>query len=293
MNKETFLEELREHLQILEDQEQRDIMEEYAQHIDMKIQKGLSEEEAIRDFGSVKELAAEILEAYHVKPGFHNRKTSVKMPDLKQVKILDGKEALERGSCWIKDKLKRTGQAIGKGFQWIGKKWKSLMEWIKNLFSRKIEMPLENTENFQTDKEKESSNEISTNINNMRQGTIIDAGKRERIHTGGFFDTVRRGIVSLWKLFISFCIWWLVFLWNCGWLMFSVFCGFFTLIMLAGCGAILVLLPQGYPLLGILLLSLGGMCCFGALTCGAFTLMIRKKREESVTDKVDGEVQYE
>ena len=61
MSKERFLSELREYLSILEDQEQEDILAEYAQHIDMKMLKGLSEEEAIRDFGSVKELAAEIL----------------------------------------------------------------------------------------------------------------------------------------------------------------------------------------------------------------------------------------
>ena len=65
MSKERFLSELREYLSILEDQEQEDILAEYAQHIDMKMLKGLSEEEAIRDFGSVKELAAEILAAYH------------------------------------------------------------------------------------------------------------------------------------------------------------------------------------------------------------------------------------
>ena len=58
MNKETFLEELRGYLRILEDQEQEDILAEYAQHIDMKLQKGLTEEEAIRDFGPMRELAA-------------------------------------------------------------------------------------------------------------------------------------------------------------------------------------------------------------------------------------------
>lgn len=58
--------DLRQYLSVLEEQEQEDILAEYAQHIDMKIQKGQSEEEAIRDFGSVKELAAEILAAYHV-----------------------------------------------------------------------------------------------------------------------------------------------------------------------------------------------------------------------------------
>ena len=68
MNKEKFLMELRAHLSILENQEQEDILAEYAQHIDMKMQKGLSEEEAIRDFGPMQDLAAEILEAYHVKP---------------------------------------------------------------------------------------------------------------------------------------------------------------------------------------------------------------------------------
>ena len=70
MSKETFLEELRGYLEILEDQEQQDILEEYEQHIDIKVQNGQSEEEAIRDFGPVRELAAEILEAYHVKPEF-------------------------------------------------------------------------------------------------------------------------------------------------------------------------------------------------------------------------------
>lgn len=64
MNKEIFLTQLREYLKILEDREQEDILAEYAQHIDMKMQKGLSEEEAIRDFGPMEELAAEILEAY-------------------------------------------------------------------------------------------------------------------------------------------------------------------------------------------------------------------------------------
>ena len=47
--------------------DRRDIMEEYEQHIDMKVQRGLTEEEAIADFGNVKELTAEILEAYHVR----------------------------------------------------------------------------------------------------------------------------------------------------------------------------------------------------------------------------------
>ena len=37
MNKNEFLEELNRHLLILEDEEQQDILEEYSQHIDMKL----------------------------------------------------------------------------------------------------------------------------------------------------------------------------------------------------------------------------------------------------------------
>ena len=57
MKKQEFLEELKQYLHVLADEEQEDILQEYEQHIEMKIEKGLSEEEAIRDFGSVGELA--------------------------------------------------------------------------------------------------------------------------------------------------------------------------------------------------------------------------------------------
>ena len=79
MSKEAFLTELAGHLKVLEEREQQDILDEYAQHIDMKIQNGMSEEEAIRDFGPVKELAAEILEAYHVNPEYGDSSRRVKM----------------------------------------------------------------------------------------------------------------------------------------------------------------------------------------------------------------------
>lgn len=67
MNKHDFLRELKRNVAMLEDAEQNDIINEYSQHIDMKVQGGMSEEEAIADFGSIDELVEEILAAYHVK----------------------------------------------------------------------------------------------------------------------------------------------------------------------------------------------------------------------------------
>ena len=67
MNKTEFLTELRANVHMLEDDEQHDIINEYSQHLDMKVKEGMSETEAIEDFGPVDELIEEILAAYHVK----------------------------------------------------------------------------------------------------------------------------------------------------------------------------------------------------------------------------------
>ena len=45
-------------------------------------------------------------------------------------------------------------------------------------------------------------------------------------------------------------------------------------------GALLILCFQGYPLIGVTLMSLGGLLCGGALTCAAWGLIRRKKTEE-------------
>lgn len=91
---------------------------------------------------------------------------------------------------------------------------------------------------------------------------------------------VFHGIKAAWNLFVVFCIWWLRLFWNLAWLFMAAFFGFFTMFMLMGLGAGVVLLPQGYPVAGILLICLGGMLCFGALSCGSFSLLIRKKKEK-------------
>ena len=69
-NKESFLKELQNGLAVLAESEQQDILAEYAQHIDMRIAGGLTEEEAIQDFGDIHQLTAEILAAYHVNPAY-------------------------------------------------------------------------------------------------------------------------------------------------------------------------------------------------------------------------------
>lgn len=73
MTKTEFLEYLEKRLHVLKDKEREDILSEYAQHIELKMQSGLSEEDAIHDFGGLEELAAEILDAYNVNPDYDKR----------------------------------------------------------------------------------------------------------------------------------------------------------------------------------------------------------------------------
>lgn len=70
MKQEEFFKLLDRRLSVIEDGERRDILDEYRQHIAMKIQEDhISEEEALADFGDVDSFADEILSAYHVRTG--------------------------------------------------------------------------------------------------------------------------------------------------------------------------------------------------------------------------------
>lgn len=125
-----------------------------------------------------------------------------------------------------------------------------------------------------------------------RETDKVTAGAKK---AGSFWKAVGHGIVTLWRWLVSFCIFWLKFMWNAGWLLFSLFCACMAMIILMGVGAIPIFLFQGYPFIGIFLICLGGLLCFGALSWGAFSMMIRKKKEDIAVevDKDNGEVQYE
>ena len=55
MNKKEFLDELEKKIRVLDKKEISDILDEYSQHIDMRMESGLSEDEAIKDFGDMDE----------------------------------------------------------------------------------------------------------------------------------------------------------------------------------------------------------------------------------------------
>ena len=290
MSKEAFLTELAGHLKVLEEREQQDILDEYAQHIDMKIQNGMSEEEAIGDFGPVKELAAEILEAYHVNPEYGDSSRRGK------IDFESAASTAEQGIRSAGGFLKKAGKKLG---QWISE----VCAWIGKPFHRKsMGKPVEQPEGAES---------------TVGQETAADGGDSEKSKVGygpavfqkadssseqgilgkliGFCRDILKGCGSLigsaarilrkllvWILHICWDLlrWGVRLCWNLFWFCGAICLALGTIAAIFCFGALLILCFQGYPLIGVTLMSLGGLLCGGALTCAAWGLIRRKKTEE-------------
>lgn len=78
MNKKEFTKELKTRLAVLDDNEIKDIIDEYTNIIDEKVKNGQDEKEAIADFGEIDEFTKEILKAYKINPKFNESKSNAK-----------------------------------------------------------------------------------------------------------------------------------------------------------------------------------------------------------------------
>lgn len=67
MSKQEFLKQLKNRLQVLNDEELDGILTEYAMYIDEDVKNGKTEQEAVSNFGDIDELSNEILHAYKLK----------------------------------------------------------------------------------------------------------------------------------------------------------------------------------------------------------------------------------
>lgn len=294
MNKHEFLDDLARYLLILEDEEQSDILEEYEQHIDMKVESGLSEDEAIQDFGSVKQLAAEILEAYHVKAEFsgnnENDKKYKENVELSQIVVTFHERIIrlfkktthsikKAGmSCW--NIGKRIGRCVISGISIPVVK-------IHAAFSKKKEDG-ESLKSFPTRR----ARMMGTALETESEVTYYSFSSYRR----PLFRPAAHAATMTIKGFIS----WLVrlFFWCVRWCFnfAMVFIAFFGgILTLAGlfCFAVLIVwLFQGYPLVGTTIASLGFLLCSGAFTvfCASLVLTKQKKNVEHVTDIMTMEV---
>lgn len=98
MDKTKFLEKLEKKLNILDESEKKDIIAEYSSIIDEKVKNGATEKEAIDDFGSVNELAKEILKAYKVNTEYN------KYSDTFESGKESFDETIKKSATWLSEK---------------------------------------------------------------------------------------------------------------------------------------------------------------------------------------------
>lgn len=255
MNKSEFLNELKKRINLLEDDEQQDIIDEYSQHIDNKVSKGMTEAEAIEDFGSFDQLVEELLGAYHVKASAVEKATGFNASSL----VDGGKRAAEKAvdatkkgcsklkQCW--DKLDdRQGQVDASEDTAV----------TGNDFAG---VALENASGTKTGRAKSALDKTVRAVKN--------AGK-----------SAAQGGSSLWsstiacaKTLVRWC-WNLCIICMAACIAFCALCGLFSL------GFCLVMLVQGYPLAGVSLAALGASVALTCLSVLCIQLVLLKKRPE-------------
>ena len=281
MDKTTFLEELKKSLRVLKEEELQDIISEYEQHIDMKVEKGLTVEQAIADFGNVKELAAEILEAYHVsnpQPD-HSEQDSAKVSALS--KISEWFAGLLANLCkW----MKAGWTACLNGCYWLGRQFVRPFLWCRE----KVRMQRKTSALKQAEKpepeeaeighEKCAEHEHSAAMKKMVLFQKEEDGRKKNILRRAWKGLGNMTAVC-WNYFVNTTLWCLRIGWNC---CVVATAASIAVIGLAGlyCGCVLaVLLMQGYPLTGLTVGCFGIVLCFLAAAGFTWTLMWRKKEK--------------
>ena len=297
MDKKTFISELRQALSVLQEDELEDIVSEYEQHIDMKLKNGLTEEEAIADFGRLNELAADILEADHVRADYASKSKTGRGAAFSR-KGEDGKALQE-----IKNLCQGTGISLISGIGSLGNVLWSVLVFCKNQVVRPFRWMKKQWEERSDENVADRKNEPDCQENDMeedsgliikKEGRSVDCRSNasvgnlsrrishkspKRLIYGGMGSLLRRLvwlILEICRLAGRAALWGIRMIWNGSWVCFVLFSGGCGLISLYMLGMLAVLLMQRYPLAGVTLGCLGLVLCFFSAAGLGMTFLWRK-----------------
>lgn len=245
MKKTEFFDQLKSKLAIIEEQELNDILNEYEQHIALKTENGnISEEEAIKDFGNIDELAAEILEAYHVRANYEQ---NIKM-EKQQKRKENAKEFTKDTQNYISNKWKLFQNNCKQFIKHIKTKYKISKEKFCNLFVSK-QKNLEHT-NFS-----------------------------EHVENKTFFQKIKSFFIHLFLGCLHLFLWCMKLIWN--FLLFVLISCLLimTVVIIFIFGTSLVLSFQGYPL-WFFTLGAFGIIFFNSSLITMISLFFKKKKIE-------------
>ena len=248
MKKDEFFSILKQRLAVIEENELNDILSEYRQHITMKTENGkVTEEEAIADFGDIDQLTAEILEAYHVRVNYREKEDQEK----REQKAKERKIAAEK----VSGSVKSFGGKIKAFFDGIGEK-------MSGLFSKIFKSQREESEECSQDPSRSKKRfKLEKNKN------ASPAASKIKLFFARFLSIIK-----------GFILWCLRTVWNVFFIVGGGFMGILTCIALVFFGFLLIMVFEGYPLLGASILSLGLILCGGSGTYFFFSILKRKSK---------------
>ncbi len=258
--KEEFLRELEERLAVLAESERQDILSEYAQHIDLRMAGGLSEEDAIRDFGDIRQLTAEILEAYHVDPSYGNAAgggPSRAEGQRPAGALSRAGEALRRLGGRGAGAVRRLGRRTVEAFAGAGRAAGGLVRRIRQGAAEAFRRCREALGRIVRWRPRRLAEWREKRKEQKAMGT-----NTEKPASGGFAGRLASGAGRLARGLARL-------IWNAALLACALPFAAAGLAALVCLGLLAALLFQGYPLIGAALICLGGLaCCCGILGLG-------------------------
>ena len=261
MKREEFFNILNKRLEMIEKNELEDILEEYRQHIDMKIQSGVSEEEAIKDFGNVNTLADEILESYHIRCDYTKDK------EKKQGRNYTGTflDSLKRGYSSFLAILLGACSAVKRFFVSIFSKLAAFFKKGKNSEAKEPQENFTQQENLIQQKNierRKAAGEKRKAFEKKSKDICRGTGRTMMV----FFRSLKEFFIWILRMFINICL-----------ISAGSVTGIFAALALFLLGFLIIMLVTGYPVWGMTITALGVSLSLSSLTILIFSFMQLKK----------------
>lgn len=261
MDKNTFLKKLEQMLSVLQEDELKDIISEYEQHIDLRVQSGLSEAEAIRDFGSLSELTADILNAYHVRADYAQKAPAEKKRIVGRKKK-SGKELLHQ-------KVRQCREAAANAIR----HWKSMLSRISALPGCRSLKP---SSPARTDGAQPPTSFPALFLKKSCRSFL------------SLLRWIKKALLRAALLCLRLARWSVRFVWNTVWTGLAALFVCLGLLSLFLFGILMILTIQQYPMNGIMIGCLGTVLCMFS----AAGLSVTFVRKNSHRHKPEQKMQY-
>ncbi len=273
MDKATFLVQLQKNIGMLDDDEQKDIIDEYSQHIDMKVSGGMTEAEAIEDFGDFNEFVREVLNAYHVKAPFDQEDAveaaataSPTAGDRLDDAVRGGAQAAGRAVDATKRGARKMASAVTGA---AGKFSDRAKEAVSQASAARAEARAEAAASG-VGADRDGSESRAAAASGTSRGMIAEVGGMARSFGGVCWNVAKTAARWCWNFAVA-C------------LMASG--GFMALISLFCLGLGVVFLVQGYPVAGLTIAAAGCSMAFAAISFLLSRLIMRKHADDAMACK--------